>query len=45
MNDHDLKAVFAFLRTCKPVHPLVDNTEPPTLCKRCGEKHGFGDHN
>ena len=45
MSDDDLKAVFAFLRTLKPVHHLVDNTEPPTLCKRCGEKHGFGDRN
>ena len=45
MNDDDLKAVFAYLRTRKPVHHLVDNTEPPTLCKLCGQKHGFGDRN
>jgi len=45
MTDDDLKAVFAYLRTLKPVHHSVDNTEPPTQCKRCGKKHGLGDHN
>jgi mono/diheme cytochrome c family protein len=45
MTDVDLKAVFAYLRTLKPVHHNVDNTEPPTQCKLCGRKHGLGDHN
>jgi hypothetical protein len=45
MTDDDLKAVFAYLRTLKPVHHLVDNTEPPTMCKVCGQKHGLGDRN
>jgi hypothetical protein len=45
MTDDDLKAVFAYLRTLKPVHHLVDNTEKPTQCKRCGQKHGLGDRN
>ncbi|HEV7220391.1 MAG TPA: cytochrome c [Terriglobales bacterium] len=45
MTDDDLKAVFAYLRTLKPVHHLVDNAEPPTLCKLCNHKHGGGDHN
>ena len=45
MTDNDLKAVFAYLRTLKPVHHLVDNTEPPTQCKLCGQKHGLGDRN
>ena len=45
MTDDDLKAIFAYLRTLKPVHHLVDNSEPPTLCKLCGQKHGYGDHN
>jgi len=45
MTDDDLKAVFAYLRTLPPVHHLVDNTEPPTLCKRCGHKHGLGNRN
>jgi len=42
MNDEDLKAVFAFLRTVKPVHHRVDNTEPVAYCRRCGRKHAGG---
>ena len=45
MTDDDLKAVFAYLRTLKPVHHRVDNTEPPTLCKLCRQRHGLGDQN
>jgi mono/diheme cytochrome c family protein len=45
MTDDDLKALFAWLRTLKPVHHDVDNTEPQTQCKLCGKRHGFGDHN
>ena len=45
MTDDDLKALFAHLRTIKPVHHLVDNAEPPTLCKLCGQRHGLGDRN
>jgi mono/diheme cytochrome c family protein len=45
MTDDDLKAMFAYLRTLKPVHHLVDNSESPTMCKRCGQKHGLGDRN
>jgi len=45
MTDDDLKSVFAWLRTLKPVHHDMDNTEPPALCKLCGKKHGLGDHN
>lgn len=45
VTDADLKAVFAYLRTLKPVRHHVDNTEPPTYCKICGHKHGGGDLN
>jgi len=45
MTDEDLKAVFAYLRTLKPVHHRVDNTLPPTVCKICQGKHGAGDQN
>jgi mono/diheme cytochrome c family protein len=45
MTDDDLKAIFAYLRTLKPVKHVVDNTEPPTHCNLCGGNHGFGDRN
>ncbi len=45
MTDDDLKAIFAYLRSLESVGHLVGNTEPATLCKICGQKHGFGDRN
>lgn len=45
MTDDDLKAVFAYLRTLKPVKHTVDNAEPATDCRLCGKKHGGGDRN
>jgi hypothetical protein len=45
MTDDDLKAIFAYLKTVKPIHHLVDNTEPPTMCAICKAAHGGGDKN
>jgi mono/diheme cytochrome c family protein len=45
MNDEDLKAVFAYLKTLKPVKHRVDNAAPATYCKRCRQTHGLGDSN
>jgi hypothetical protein len=45
LTDDDLKAIFAFLRTTKPVKHRVDNSEPPTECKVCNQKHGAGNEN
>jgi mono/diheme cytochrome c family protein len=45
LTDDDLKAMFAYLRTLKPVKHRVDNTLPPTYCKLCRLKHGAGDQN
>jgi hypothetical protein len=45
MTDDDLKSIFAYLRTVKPVKHTVDNTEPPTFCRLCGNTHGYGDRN
>jgi mono/diheme cytochrome c family protein len=45
MTDDDLKDIFSYLRAQEPVKHLVDNTEAPTYCKRCREKHGGGDRN
>lgn len=45
MTDEDLGAMFAYLKTSKPVRHHVDNTEPPTLCKVCRQTHGGGNQN
>jgi hypothetical protein len=45
MTDEDLKAIFAYLKTLKPVEHYVDNSLPPTLCPLCGHMHGGGDRN
>lgn len=45
MTDEDLKAIFAYLRTLKPVNHVVDNTEKPTACKLCKRQHGLGERN
>jgi mono/diheme cytochrome c family protein len=45
MTDEDLKAIFAHLKTLKPVKHVVDNTEAPTFCEICRAKHGGGDKN
>ncbi|SRR5712692_2205683 len=45
MSTDDLKSIFAYLRAVPPVHHSVDNTEPPTPCRRCGNRHGLGDRN
>jgi len=45
MTDDDLKAMFAYLRTLKPVRHRVDNSLPPTACKICQGKHGAGEQN
>jgi mono/diheme cytochrome c family protein len=45
MTDDDLKAIFAYLKTVKPVGHYVDNSLPPTACARCGHEHGGGERN
>jgi Cytochrome C oxidase, cbb3-type, subunit III len=42
LTDEDLRAIYVYLRTLKPVKHRVDNTEPPTNCRLCGQKHGLG---
>jgi hypothetical protein len=37
--------MFAYLRTLKPVQHKVDNSQPPTACKLCRQRHGGGDKN
>jgi hypothetical protein len=45
LSDSDLKAMFAYLRTLKPVKHHVDNSEPVAECKLCRQKHGAGAQN
>ncbi len=45
MTDEDLSAIFAYLKTVKPVRHQVDNTMPPTLCPVDGAIHGGGEYN
>jgi len=45
MTDDDLKAIFAYLRTLKPVKHTIDNSEVLTDCKLCGLNHGGGERN
>ena len=45
MTDEDLAAMFAYLKTLKPVHHRVDNTQSPTLCPLDGSMHGAGSEN
>jgi mono/diheme cytochrome c family protein len=45
MTDQDLKDIFAYLKTLKPVDHYVDNALPPTKCPKCGLVHGGGEKN
>lgn len=45
MTDEDLRAIFAYLKTLKPVKHRIDNDLPPTDCPVCGKKHGGGNKN
>ena len=45
MKDDDLRSIFAYLKTIKPVKHQIDNFEPPTACRLCKQKHGFGSTN
>jgi mono/diheme cytochrome c family protein len=44
-SDEDLEAMYVYLRTLPPIAHRVDNTKPPTACKKCGKTHGAGDSN
>jgi mono/diheme cytochrome c family protein len=45
MGGEDLKAMYAYLKTVKPVRHQLDNIEPPTYCRLCKQRHGFGSTN
>lgn len=45
MTDEDLKAIFAYLKTLKPVDHYVDNALSPAQCALCNLEHGGGERN
>jgi hypothetical protein len=45
LTDDDLKAVFAVLRTLRPIDHNINNTDPPTFCPACRQTHGLGESN
>jgi mono/diheme cytochrome c family protein len=45
LTDDDLKAMFAYLKTLRPIKHAIDNTSPPVMCPLCGGTHGLGDRN
>ena len=42
MENDDLKAIFAYLRTVNPVRHRVDNSEPVAFSRICKQKHHGG---
>ncbi len=45
MTDDDLKAIYAYIRTLKPISHVVANGPNPTRCGVCGLLHGGGEKN
>lgn len=45
MSDEDLRDIYSYLQSQESVKHLVDNSEPPTFCRLCQERHGGGDRN
>ena len=45
LTGDDLRAMFAYLRMLQPVQHRLDNTEPSSLCRKCGSRHGLGEMN
>jgi cytochrome c553 len=45
MADDDLRSIYLYLKTLRPVPHAVDNDSSPTPCKKCGGVHGLGSRN
>ena len=45
MTDDDLRDVFAYIKSVPPQKHRVSNTDPPTQCPICNQKHGLGEMN
>ena len=44
-TDEDLRAIYKYLRSVKPVRHYINNFSKPTYCKLCGQVHGLGNMN
>lgn len=45
MADDDLRSIYLYLKSLRPIPHAVDNDSPPTPCKKCGGVHGLGSRN
>ena len=45
ITDDDLRDIFAYLKSVKPVKHRISNTDPPAKCEVCGQTHGLGELN
>jgi mono/diheme cytochrome c family protein len=45
MTEEDLRAIWVYLKTLRPVKHVVTNGTPPTRCAVCGNEHAGGDRN
>lgn len=44
-TDEDLRAIYKYLTSQKPIRHYINNLSPPTYCKLCGQIHGLGNMN
>ena len=44
-TDEDLRAIYKYLKSQKPVRHYINSFSEPTYCKLCGQKHGLGNMN
>ncbi len=44
-TDDDLRAIYRYLHTRKPVRHYINNFSEPTYCAECGQTHGLGNMN
>jgi cytochrome c553 len=45
LSDDDVHALWVYVHQLPKVNHIVDNSKPPTQCKKCGQVHGGGDEN
>ena len=45
LTDSDLHDIYSYMKSVPPVSHRISNTDPPTQCPVCGQRHGLGDLN